>query len=121
MPRRAQSFRYPCGLNVGVEQAVHRRAGARQRSVTRALAQQQLFYLTQLGILWKDDAFEVILDPGLDEVEKRRLGPVPAPGGNTGCRLDFSLRDSLSQPVEHTSARPIDCTCEAQAGQSIVF
>src|SRR4051812_29718778 len=35
-------------------------------------------------MLRKDDAFEVVFDPGTDEVEKQCLGPVPATSGNTG-------------------------------------
>ncbi len=109
---------------------IQRRAGARQRCILRACALQQLFYLSQLGILRKDDAFEVVLDPGSDEVEKRCLGPVPAKCGNTGCRPNLyptksksgtcrgpCLRKTLAQPGKHTRAELVYCTCGISAGQ----
>src|SRR5215469_4857757 len=113
-----------------VEQSIQGRTGTRQRGVKCAFALQKLFYLTQLGILWEDDAFEVVLDPGSDEVEKRCLGPVPATCGNTGCRLrppqpcnnigtirSGVLREIPAQPGKHTFTERIYCTCWGCGGQ----
>src|SRR5579864_1896624 len=86
----------------------------------RTLALQDTFYLTQIGILRKDDAFEVVLDPGSDEVEKQCLGPVPAYRGNTGCRLIRgyrSRRNILAQPSIHRLTELVNCTCRPSAGQ----
>ena len=93
--------------------------GARQRCVPRTFALQDTFHLAQLGILWKDDAFEVVLDPGSDEVEKQCLGPVPAHRGNTGCRLTrrCSLREKVVRPVKRPLTKLVYCTCGVSAGQ----
>src|SRR5664280_614827 len=88
--------------------------------MARTFALQDTFYLTQIGILRKDDAFEVVLDPGSDEVEKRCLGPVPAYRGNTGCRLTrrYSSRENtLAQPGIHRLTELVNCTCGSSAGQ----
>src|ERR1035438_79371 len=88
--------------------------------MARTFALQDTFYLTQIGILRKDDAFEVVLDPGSDEVEKRCLGPVPAYRGNTGCRFTRtygSRENPFAQPSIHRLTEPVNCTCGSSAGQ----
>src|SRR5664280_2143219 len=88
--------------------------------MARTFALQDTFYLTQIGILRKDDAFEVVLDPGSDEVEKRCLGPVPAYRGNTGCRLTRgygSRENTFAQPGKYSLAELVHCTCGSSAGQ----
>src|SRR5207253_8479167 len=66
------------------EQAVNSRTGAEQRGIPRAFSLEHTLHLAQFGMLRKDDLFEVVFDPGTDEVEKRGLGPAPAAGRDTG-------------------------------------
>src|SRR3954447_17303256 len=65
-------------------------------------------------MLRKDDAFEVVFNPGTDKVEKLCLGPVPATCGNTGC---WSLI-TAAQPGIHTAAERYDFSGLRSIGQS---
>src|SRR6516164_9004192 len=103
LAQRLHSFRCIFCLLFRAEQAINSRSGARQRGVTRSiagLAVKHTLNVTQFGMLKKDDAFEVVFDPGTDKVEKLCLGPVPATCGNTG---DWSLV-TAAQPRINTTA-----------------
>ena len=47
---------------------------------------QRTFYVTQFGILRKDDSFKVVFNPGTDKVEKQAPGPAPATRRSTGVK-----------------------------------
>src|SRR5947209_18109237 len=103
MAHRLHSFCSSFSLLPRVEQSIDRRTGTRKRSITSSIAGLAIKHtldVTQLGMLRKDDAFEVVFDPGTDEVEKRCLGPVPAFCGNTGY---WSLV-TTTQPRVHIAA-----------------
>src|SRR5262249_13627034 len=83
---------------------------AGKRRIPGAFALEHTLHVTQFGVLRKDDAFEVVLNPGTDKVEKQCLGPVPRPAGNTGW-------GSTAQPRKHTVTEPIDCTGVVRGSQ----
>src|SRR6516164_1493363 len=103
-----------------IKQAVQGRTGAGQRRISRAFTLQDALNLTQLGIFRKDDAFEVVFDPGLDEVEKRCLGPVPALGGNTGCwhfHITTLRKETFAPSSVYRLIELSYCTCHVGDGQ----
>src|ERR1700752_371783 len=55
-------------------------------------------------MLWKDDSFEVVFDPGTDEVEKQGLGPAPAHCRDTGWTPRFLSRNA-AQPRANQTAK----------------
>src|SRR5690348_7068478 len=110
------SFRSSFSLPLGIEQPVYRRSGAGERSITRSIAGltvEHTLDVTQFGMLREYDAFEVVLNPGTDEVEKLCLGPVPASCGNTGC---WSLV-TAAQPRIHIAAERYDFSGLRSNGQ----
>jgi hypothetical protein len=72
------------GLGWRPEQPIQSRPRSGERGVPRTRAHQCAFYVSQFGILRKDDFLEVVFNPGTDKVEKQFLGPAPAFCGSTG-------------------------------------
>src|SRR6185437_896060 len=117
MAHGLHSFRSSLGLLLRIEQSIHCRTRARERSITRSvagLAVEHTLNVTQFGMLREYDAFEVVLNPGTDEVEKLCLGPVPASCGNTGC---WSLV-TATQPCIYSAAERYDFSGLRSNGQS---
>src|SRR5690349_6426309 len=103
MAHRLHTFRSSFSLFPGIKKPVKSRSGAGKRSITRSiagLAVEHTLYVSQFGMLRKDDAFEVVLNPGTNKVEQLCLGPVPAICGNNGY---WSLV-TAAQPRIHRAA-----------------
>src|SRR5437763_16300793 len=104
MTHRLHTFRSSFSLLSGIEKAIKSRSRAGKRSITRSiagLAVEHTLDVTQFGLLRKDDAFEVVFDPGTDKVEQLCLGPVPAICGDTGSwRLITATQPRIHRAAE---------------------